>query len=114
MNRIIKTAIIQQANTADINDNRRRLCDKIREAAAKGARLIVLQELHDSLYFCQTESVDNFNLAVPEKSGAATVYSELAKELRVVIVTSMFERRAAGLYHNTAYVFDIDGSLAGK
>lgn len=114
MNRIIKTAIIQQANSADINDNRRRLCEKIREAAAKGARLIVLQELHDSLYFCQTESVDNFNIALPEKSGAANVYSELAKELKVVIVTSMFERRAAGLYHNTAYVFDIDGSLAGK
>lgn len=114
MNRIIKTAIIQLANSADINDNRRRLCEKIREAAAKGARLIVLQELHDSLYFCQTESVDNFNIALPEKSGAANVYSELAKELKVVIVTSMFERRAAGLYHNTAYVFDIDGSLAGK
>ncbi|MBD5185682.1 MAG: carbon-nitrogen hydrolase [Bacteroidales bacterium] len=114
MKRIIKTAVIQQANTADVNDNRRRLCEKIRQAAAAGARLIVLQELHDSLYFCQTESVDCFNLAVPEKSGAANVYGELARELKVVIVTSMFERRAAGLYHNTAYVFDTDGSMVGK
>ncbi len=114
MKRIIKTALIQQANTPDINDNRSRLCEKIREAAARGARLIVLQELHDSLYFCQTESVDNFNLAVPEKSGPGNIYSALAKELKVVIVTSMFERRAPGLCHNTSYVFDIDGSLAGK
>lgn len=114
MKRIIKTAVIQQANTADVNDNRRRLCEKIRQAAAAGARLIVLQELHDSLYFCQTESVDCFNLAVPEKSGAANVYGELARKLKVVIVTSMFERRAAGLYHNTAYVFDTDGSMVGK
>lgn len=113
MTRIIKTAIIQQANTADITDNRRRLCEKIRSAASSGAQLIVLQELHDSLYFCQTESVDNFNLALPSESEASSAYSLLAKELGVVIVTSMFERRAPGLYHNTAYVFDTDGSRAG-
>lgn len=113
MTRIIKTAIIQQANTADITDNRRRLCEKIRSAASSGAQLIVLQELHDSLYFCQTESVDNFNLALPSESDASTAYSLLAKELGVVIVTSMFERRAPGLYHNTAYVFDTDGTRAG-
>lgn len=114
MKRIIKTAIIQQANIADVNDNRRRLCESIRTAAGAGARLIVLQELHDSLYFCQTEDVGSFDLAVPSQSGPANVYSALAAELRVVIVTSMFERRAAGLYHNTSYVFDIDGHLAGR
>lgn len=114
MKRIIKTAIIQQANTADVNDNRRRLCESIRLAASKGARLVVLQELHDSLYFCQTEDVGRFDLAVPQQSGPANVYSALAAELKIVIVTSMFERRAAGLYHNTSYVFDIDGHMAGK
>ena len=114
MKRILKTAIIQQSNTADVNDNRRRLCERITEAAAAGARLVVLQELHDSLYFCQTENVDNFDMAVPRKSGPANIYSKLAADLKVVIVTSMFERRSAGLYHNTSYVFDIDGSLAGS
>lgn len=115
MKRILPTGIIQQQNGPDANQNRRRLCERIRALAAKGARLIVLQELHDTPYFCQVENVDNFNLAVPgAKSGAASVYSGLAAELNVVIVTSLFERRAAGLYHNTAYVFDIDGHLAGS
>lgn len=115
MTEILPVGIIQQANSADRNDNRARLVDKIRKLAANGARLIVLQELHDSLYFCQTEDTDNFDLAAPaDGGGAANVYSALARELKVVIVTSMFERRATGLYHNTAYVFDLDGSLSGK
>lgn len=115
MKRILKTGIIQQSNSSNVNDNRRRLCEKATALAAKGARLIVLQELHDSLYFCQTEDVDNFDLAVPgASSGAANVYSELAASLHCVIVTSMFERRAVGLYHNTSLVFDTDGRLAGR
>ena len=114
MKRILPVGIIQQHNSPDITDNRTRLLTKIRTLAAQGARLIVLQELHDTLYFCQEENVENFDLAVPANSGAAEVYSALAKELSVVIVTSMFERRAPGLYHNTAYVFDIDGRLSGR
>lgn len=115
MKRILKTGIIQQSNSSNVNDNRRRLCEKAAALATKGARLIVLQELHDSLYFCQTEDVDNFDLAVPGVSSeAANVYSELAATLHCVIVTSMFERRAAGLYHNTSLVFDTDGRLAGR
>lgn len=115
MKRILPIGIIQQHNCADANLNRRRICDRIRALAAKGARMIVLQELHDTLYFCQTEDVSNFDLAVPgARSGAAGIYSTLAAELKIVIITSMFERRAAGLYHNTSYVFDIDGHLAGS
>ena len=114
MKRILPVGIIQQHNSPDITDNRTRILNKIRTLAAQGARLIVLQELHDTLYFCQEENVENFDLAVPRDSGAAEVYSALAKELSVVIVTSMFERRAPGVYHNTAYVFDIDGRQAGR
>lgn len=111
---ILKTGIIQQHNTGDIADNRARITDKIRHLAAQGARLIVNQELHDSLYFCQTENVDECNLALPLDDSSILSYGELAKELGVVIVTSVFERRAPGLYHNTAIVFDADGSMAGK
>lgn len=113
MTRIIPTAIIQQHNTADIADNRARLFAKTRLAAASGARLIVNQELHDSLYFCQTEDVDAFDLATPIPSTITEEYATLAAETQTVIVTSMFERRAPGLYHNTAIVFDADGSIAG-
>ncbi len=115
-NSTIKVALIQQSKTADIAANRRRLEEEIRKAAAGGAALIVNQELHDSLYFCQNEDVDTFDLAcdLTEGSGATELYSRLARELGVVIVTSMFERRAAGLYHNTAIVFDSDGSEAGR
>ena len=109
----MKVGIIQQHNTADIADNRRRIFDKIRQLAADGAKLIVNQELHDSLYFCQTENPDNCDLAVNVPSEATDSYAALARELGVVIVASVFERRAAGLYHNTALVFDADGSLAG-
>ena len=114
MKRILKTGIIQQHNTANVGENRERLCQKIRSLASQGARLIVLQELHDTLYFSQEENVDNFDLASSPKGGAHEIYSALARELNVVIVTSMFERRAAGLYHNTAYVYDLDGRLAGQ
>ena len=106
--------IIQQTKTADIKANRRRLADKVRELAAKGARLIVNQELHDSLYFCQTENVDLCGLAVDIPGEATEYYSSLARENGVVLVTSLFERRAPGLYHNTAVVFDADGTIAGK
>ncbi len=110
----LKVGIIQQHNTADIADNRRRLGEKIRELASKGAELIVNQELHDSLYFCQTENVDCCDLAVEIPSETTLFYSRLAKECKVVIVTSIFERRAPGLYHNTAIVYDTDGSEAGR
>ena len=108
------TGIIQQHNTPDIADNRRRLGDKIKRLADRGARLIVLQELHDSLYFCQIESVDNFDLAITIPSATTDYYSALARENGVVLVTSLFERRAPGLYHNTAVVFERDGSIAGR
>lgn len=111
---ILRTGIIQQHNTADISDNRRRIFEKIRSLAADGAQLIVNQELHDSLYFCQTENVNECDLALPIDDGAINQYGRLAAELKVVIVTSVFERRAPGLYHNTAVVFDSDGSVAGK
>lgn len=110
----MKTGIIQQHNTPDICDNRLRLAEKINRLAADGAKLVVLQELHDSLYFCQIESVDNFDLAVSIPSDITDFYSKVAKEAGVVLVTSLFERRAPGLYHNTAVVFDSDGSIAGK
>lgn len=110
----MKTAIIQQYNTANSADNRSRLAFKIREAASKGAQLIVLQELHEGLYFCQTENVDLCGLAEPIPGPSTEFYGQLARETGCVIVTSLFERRAAGLYHNTAVVFDSDGSMAGK
>lgn len=111
---ILKTGIIQQSNTSDIADNRHRIIEKIRTLAADGAKLIVNQELHDSLYFCQTENVNECNLALSLDDEAIAAYGRLAAELSVVIVTSVFERRAPGLYHNTAIVFDADGSVAGK
>lgn len=114
MNKKLKVGIIQQKNSSDSDDNRRRIADKIRELSSSGARLIVNQELHDGLYFCQTESVDNFNQAVELPSKSYNFYSALAKETQTVIVTSLFERRAPGLYHNTSVVFDADGSEAGR
>lgn len=111
---ILKVGIIQQRNTSDICNNRQRLSDKMRELAANGAQLIVNQELHDSLYFCQTEHVELCDLAVSIPGPETEFYSTLAKELGVVVVTSLFERRAPGLYHNTAVVFECDGSIAGK
>ena len=110
----IKVGIIQQANGESIADNRCRLMMKIRTLAAQGAQIVVLQELHDSLYFCQVESTHNFDLAYSIPGKETQEYAELAKELGIVLVTSLFERRAAGLYHNTAVVFDADGSTAGR
>ena len=110
----LRTGIIQQHNTADIIDNRNRLANKMRELASQGAELIVNQELHDSLYFCQVENTENFSLAEAFPGEAIPFYSAVAKECGVVLVTSLFEKRAAGLYHNTAVVFEKDGSIAGK
>lgn len=110
----MQIGIIQQNNTPDIEQNRLRLGEKILKLAADGAELVVLQELHDSLYFCQVESVDNFNLAISIPSETTEFYSEIARKAGVVLVTSLFERRAPGLYHNTAVVFDTDGSMAGR
>ena len=110
----MKIGIIQQHNTGDIADNRRRLAEKMRALAADGAELIVNQELHDSLYFCQTENVDLCGLAMPIPSEVTDFYGHLAAEIGCVIVTSLFEKRAPGLYHNTAVVFEKDGTIAGK
>ena len=110
----LKVGIIQQHNTADIDQNKKRLADKCRQLAEKGARLIVLQELHNSLYFCQTENVDLFDLAETIPGPSTEFFGQLARELGVVIVTSLFEKRAAGLCHNTAVVIESDGSIAGK
>lgn len=109
----IKTGIIQQANTADISSNKTRLAEKIKKLAKNGAQLVVLQELHDSLYFCQTESTDNFDMATPIPGETTNFYGNLAKECGIVLVTSLFEKRAPGLYHNTAVVFESDGHIAG-
>lgn len=110
----IKIGMVQQSNTSNMKDNLVKVGNNIAECAAKGAELIVLQELHNSLYFCQTEDVDTFDLAESIPGPSTTFYGELAKKYKVVIVTSLFERRAPGLYHNTAVVFDTDGSMAGK
>ena len=114
MNRILRIGIVQQANTADVAQNRARLAERISQLAGDGARLVVLQELHDSLYFCQTENPDQFDLAEPIPGPATAFYSDVARRHGVVLVTSLFERRAAGLYHNTAVVFEADGSIAGR
>lgn len=110
----LRTGLIQQHNTPETADNLHRLAEGIRQLAQKGAQLIVLQELHNSLYFCQTEDVSKFDLAEPIPGPSTRFFSNLAKECGTVIVTSLFERRAAGLYHNTAVVIDKDGSIAGK
>ena len=110
----MKIGIIQQHNVADIEDNKRRLADGIREVAELGAELVVLQELHNSLYFCQVEKVDNFDLAEPIPGPSTEFFGEQARKYGVVIVTSLFERRAAGLYHNTSVVIERDGTIAGK
>lgn len=110
----MKTGIIQQHNTADKKYNMQRLAESIKALASEGAELIILQELHNSLYFCQVENVNNFDLAEPIPGPSTEFFGSLAKELGVVIVTSLFEKRAAGLYHNTAVVIERDGTIAGK
>ena len=109
----LKIGFQQQHNTADTKDNILRLAEGISDLAKRGAQLIVLQELHNSLYFCQTESVSNFDLAEPIPGPSTKLFGELAKQFGVVIVTSLFEKRAPGLYHNTAVVLEKDGSIAG-
>ena len=110
---MMKIGFLQQHNVADMKQNKLRLAEGIRDLAQQGAELIVLQELHNSLYFCQVEDVNNFNLAETIPGPSTTFFGELAKECGVVIVTSLFERRASGLYHNTAVVMEKDGSIAG-
>lgn len=109
----MKIGIIQQHNTADLKDNVLRLVTKIRQLAKQGAKLIVLQELHNTLYFCKEEQVDLFDLAEPIPGPSTQIFGNLAKELGVVIVISLFERRTTGLYHNTAVVLENDGTIAG-
>ena len=112
--REIRVGFLQQHNTADTKDNILRLGDGITDLAKRGAQLIVLQELHNTLYFCQTEDVDLFDLAETIPGPSTKLYCELAKKLGVVIVASLFEKRAAGLYHNTAVVIESNGEIAGK
>lgn len=110
----MKVGIIQQANSADLKGNISRLTDKIRLLAQQGAELIVLQELHNGLYFCQTEDVNTFDLGETIPGPSTEHFGALAKELNIVLVLSLFEKRTAGLYHNTAVVIERDGSIAGK
>jgi N-carbamoylputrescine amidase len=114
MTKLLKVGIVQQTCTADKKANLRKLYDNISTLARHGAKLVVLQELHNTPYFCQTESTDLFDYAEPIPGPSTEFYGALARELGIVLVTSLFERRAAGLYHNTAVVFDADGSIAGK
>ena len=110
----MKTALIQQTCTADVELNKKKMAAAICDAARQGAELVVLQELHNSLYFCQVERTELFDLAEPVPGPTTAFYGELARELGVVIVTSLFERRAPGLCHNTAVVIERDGSIAGR
>lgn len=109
----MKIGIIQQACSADVESNMAKLAANVRRAALQGAELVVLQELHNSLYFCQVEDTAQFDLAEPIPGRSTAFYGALAKEQGIVLVTSLFERRAAGLYHNTAVVMERDGSVAG-
>ncbi|MBR2637683.1 MAG: carbon-nitrogen hydrolase [Bacteroidaceae bacterium] len=110
----MKIGIIQQSNSANVEENKQKLAENIRKVAAQGAELVVLQELHNSLYFCQVESTQNFDLAEPIPGPSTDFYGKIAAECNIVLVTSLFEARAKGLYHNTAVVFEKDGSIAGK
>ena len=110
----MKIGFLQQKNTADTRNNILRLAEGVADLAKRGAELVVLQELHNSLYFCQVEDVNNFDLAEPIPGPSTDMFGELARQYGVVIVTSLFERRAPGLYHNTAVVIERDGTIAGK
>ena len=114
MERILKTGIVQMKCTADTEANKAVIKENILRAAQQGARLVVLQELHNSLYFCQEENTDIFDLAEPIPGPSTDYYGAVAREAGVVLVTSLFEKRAPGLYHNTAVVFEKDGTIAGK
>lgn len=110
----MKTALIQQKISADIEANKSLLKSEIEKSAKQGAELVVLQELHNTPYFCQVEDVQNFDLAETIPGPSTDFYAEIAKQNGVVLVTSLFEKRAVGLYHNTAVVFEKDGTIAGK
>ena len=110
----LKIGFLQQHNISDASVNIQRLSEGIADLATRGAQLIILQELHNSLYFCQVEDVNNFDLAEPIPGPSTDLYGELARQFGVVIVTSLFEKRAPGLYHNTAVVIEKDGTIAGK
>lgn len=113
MEKILKVGLVQQSVGADVAANKEKLVANITECAKQGAKLVVLQELHNTPYFCQVEDVDNFDLAETIPGASTELYSDVAKRLNIVLVTSLFEKRATGLYHNTAVVFDTDGSIAG-
>ncbi|MCF6436954.1 carbon-nitrogen hydrolase [Pseudoalteromonas sp. MMG022] len=111
---LLKVGLVQHANSNSLEQNTDKTVQGIRDAAKQGAKLVVLQELHRSLYFCQTEDTDLFDLAETVPGPSTDMYGALAKELDIVIVTSLFEKRATGLYHNTAVVLERDGTIAGK
>lgn len=114
MDKTLKIGLIQQSNVANIQKNIEKLKHNIRDCASKGAQLIVLQELHNSLYFCQTENTQLFDLAETIPGPSTEIFGALAKELSIVLVLSLFEKRATGIYHNTAIVIEKDGNIAGK
>ncbi|MDR2854502.1 MAG: acyltransferase, partial [Prevotellaceae bacterium] len=110
----MKIALVQQQNSSDIQANMQKLATNIRACAAQGAELVVLQELHNGLYFCQTEDAKMFEQAETIPGKSTDFFGKIAKELGVVIVLSLFEKRSAGLYHNTAVVLEKDGTIAGR
>lgn len=114
VNNQLKVGLVQQSNSEDLENNRKKLGTNIADCVLQGAELVVLQELHNSLYFCQTEDVSLFDLAQPIPGPSTEFYGELAEQYGIVLVTSLFEKRASGIYHNTAVVFEKDGSIAGK
>lgn len=114
MNKRLKIGLVQQSNGADTAENKAKLKRNIEWCASQGAELVVLQELHNSLYFCQTENTGLFDLAETIPGESTDFYGAIARENSIVLVTSLFEKRAPGLYHNTAVVFEKDGSIAGK
>ena len=114
MERKLTVGLVQLSISGDVERNRERLQENIISCVQRGAKLVVLQELHDTPYFCQTENPDNFDLAEEIPGKSTKFYAEIARKNKIVLVTSLFEKRAAGLYHNTAVVFEVDGSIAGK
>ena len=110
----MKVSLIQMSCTPNIEFNLQKLAKGIAQAAQRGAELVVLQELHNTPYFCQTENPDLFDLAEPIPGPSTDFFGTLARQFGIVIVASLFERRAAGLYHNTAVVIEKDGTIAGK
>ena len=109
----ISVGLVQQANSYSVQNNIEKTCKNIQDCAQNGAQLVVLQELHNSLYFCQSQDVNVFDLAETIPGPSTKIYSDVAKKHGIVLVTSLFEKRTAGIYHNTAVVFDTDGSIAG-